>query len=115
MENLDLSINKNLLKKFSKITLPIVLQFVLSHCIMLISNIMVGSLGTLAITSVSIVNQIMAVFLNVLYGITAGIGDFTIQYFGIKDYKKVGNTFRIKVLVIFLMNILSLIILYFFF
>ena len=114
MENLDLSINKNLLKKFSKITLPIVLQFVLSHCIMLISNIMVGSLGTLAITSVSIVNQIMAVFLNVLYGITAGIGVFTIQYFGIKDYKKVGNTFRIKVLVIFLMNILSLIILYFF-
>ena len=81
MENLDLSINKNLLKKFSIITLPIVLQFVLSNCIMLISNIMVGSLGTLAITSVSIVNQLMAVFLNVLYGITAGIGVFTIQYF----------------------------------
>ena len=114
MENLDLSINRNLLKKFSIITLPIVLQFVLSNCIMLISNIMVGSLGTLAITSVSIVNQLMAVFLNVLYGITAGIGVFTIQYFGIKDYKNVGNTFRIKVLVIFLMDIISFIILYFF-
>ena len=114
MDNLDLSINRNLIKKFSKITLPIVLQFVLSNCIMLISNIMVGSLGTLAITSVSIVNQLMAVFLNVLYGITAGIGVFTIQYFGIKDYNKVGNTFRIKVLVIFLMNIISITILYFF-
>lgn len=114
MGNLDLSIDKNLFKKFSIITLPIVLQFVLSNCIMLVSNIMVGSLGTLAITSVSIVNQLMAVFLNVLYGITAGIGVFTIQYFGIKDYKNVGNTFRIKVLVVFLMNILSFIILYFF-
>jgi len=114
MENLDLSINRNLFKKFSIITLPIVLQFVLSNCIMLISNIMVGSLGALAITSVSIVNQLMAVFLNVLYGITAGIGVFTIQYFGIKDYKNVGNTFRIKVLVIFLMDIISFIILYFF-
>ena len=112
MENLDLSINKNLLKKFSIITLPIVLQFVLSNCIMLISNIMVGSLGALAITSVSIVNQLMAVFLNVLYGITAGIGVFTIQYFGINDYKNVGNTFRIKVCVVFLMNLISLFFLY---
>ena len=114
MDNVDLSINKNLIKKFSKITLPIILQFVLSNCIMLISNIMVGSLGTLAITSVSIVNQIMAVFMNVLYGITAGIGVFTIQYFGIKDYNKVGNTFRIKTLVIFIMNIISITILYLF-
>ena len=112
MENLDLSINRNLIKKFSIITLPIVLQFVLSNCIMLISNIMVGGLGALAITSVSIVNQLMAVFLNVLYGITAGIGVFTIQYFGINDYKNVGNTFRIKVCVVFLMNLISLFFLY---
>lgn len=112
MENLDLSVNRNLIKKFSRITLPIVLQFVLSNCIMLISNIMVGSLGALAITSVSIVNQLMAVFLNVLYGITAGIGVFTIQYFGINDYKNVGNTFRIKVCVVFLMNLISLFFLY---
>ena len=59
-------------KKFYKalfaISFPIVLQQLLTSSLQLIDNLMVGSLGELAIGSVSVVNQLYFVIILITFG-----------------------------------------------
>ena len=78
------------------ITLPIILQNGISTFVSLLDNIMVGRLGTLEMSGVSVVNQLMTVFYITIYGAASGATIFTSQFYGSDDTKGVRYATRFK-------------------
>ncbi len=87
---------KDFYKKLFAVSLPIVIQQLITASVQLIDNVMVGRLGESAISSVAVVNQLYFVIILVAFGIIGGAGIYTAQYFGSKDYEKLKETFRFK-------------------
>ncbi|TVP95516.1 MAG: MATE family efflux transporter [Acholeplasmatales bacterium] len=85
-------------KALLTLTVPLVLQQLITTSVQLIDNIMVGRLGESAISSVAVINQLQFVIILVFFGLMAGSGIFTSQYFGAKDFDKLAQTFRFKVI-----------------
>jgi len=83
-----------------KITLPIIIQGCITNFVNLLDNVMVGSLGTEAMSGVSIVNQYVFIFNLAVFGALSGAGIFTAQYSGKGDVEGVRNTFRIKLILL---------------
>ena len=81
-----------------RIAVPIIIQNCITNFVNLLDNVMVGSLGTEAMSGVSIVNQFIFIFNLAIFGAVSGAGIFTAQYSGIGDTEGVRNTFRIKIL-----------------
>ena len=87
------------------------IQSGITNAVSMLDNVMIGSIGTEAMSGVSIVNQILFVFSMVIFGAGAAIGIFTSQYHGAKDVQGVRYTFRLKILtglVITLITVLCL-------
>ena len=82
-------------KKLLFIAFPIVVRTTVSSFSGFIDNLMVGQLGSNAISAVSIINNMLFVFLCTITGTIAGASIFSTQYFGAKDYKGVNNSFKI--------------------
>ncbi len=80
-----------------KLTLPIMVQNAISNFVGLLDNLMIGRLGTNALSGVSIANQMMFIYYLLLFGATAGAGIFTAQYHGMKNVDGVRETFRFKI------------------
>jgi len=78
---------------------PLVLQQLITTSVQLVDNIMVGKLGQSAIGSVSIVNQLYFVVILITFGAMGGAGVFSAQYFGSKNFNKLKQTFRFKLLI----------------
>lgn len=70
------------------IALPIMAQQFVTSFVNLIDNIMIGSVGSLALTSVTIANRIYLIFNSTMFGICGAAGIFIAQYFGAKDEEK---------------------------
>ncbi len=83
-------------KNLMIILLPMVIQQGISSSVALLDNIMVGALGTEAISGVAIVNQLMFVFNLTIFGGLAGISIFGAQFYGISDFKGMQHAFRLK-------------------
>ena len=64
------------------IAIPIMLQNGVTNLVNMLDNIMVGRVGTDAMTGVAIINQLMFVWILCIFGGLSGIGIFTAQYFG---------------------------------
>ena len=56
------------------IVVPIIIQNGITNFVSLLDNIMVGQVGTLPMSGVSIVNQLLFVFYLCIFGATAGAG-----------------------------------------
>ena len=80
------------------VVLPIIVQNTLSNVVGLLDNVMVGQVGTLPMSSVAIVNQLLMIFYLCIWGGLAGAGIFGAQYYGCGDMEGVRNTFRFKLL-----------------
>lgn len=80
------------------IAVPMIIQNGITNFVSLLDNIMVGQIGTIPMSGVSIVNQLMFVFNLCVFGASSGAGIFTAQYHGSGDYRGVRYTFRFKVL-----------------
>lgn len=78
------------------VLLPIVIQNTVSNVVSLLDNVMVGAVGTLPMTSVAIVNQLLFVFYLSMFGGLAGSGIFSAQYAGAQDHEGVRQCFRFK-------------------
>ena len=81
------------------IVLPIMIQNGITNFVSLLDNIMVGRIGTLPMSGVSIVNQLMFVFNLCIFGASSGAGIFTAQFHGSQDNEGIRYTFRFKVLI----------------
>ena len=85
-------------KRMLTIAVPIMIQSGITNFVSMIDNIMVGRVGTLQMTGVSIVNQILMVFNLCIFGAMSGAGIFTAQYYGKKDNDGVRSTIQYKLI-----------------
>ena len=92
------------------VALPIMLQMAVTNFVNLLDNIMVGTLGTEAISAVSIVNQFIFVYNLIVFGAVSGAGIFTAQFHGKGDRENVRHTFRFKLMVNMAVGALSVLV-----
>ena len=86
-------------KRVFQIAVPIIIQNGITNFVSLLDNIMVGQVGTLPMSGVSIVNQLIFVFNLCIFGASSGAGIFTAQFHGRGDSAGVRHTFRFKFLI----------------
>lgn len=98
-------------KNVAKITLPIIMQNGFTFMVSFIDNIMVGKIGTEALSSVAIVNQLIFVFNVSILGIIAGASIFGAQFHGCKDFEGVKETFRFRLTACILVSAIALLLL----
>ena len=89
------------------VVLPIIIQNGITNFVSLLDNIMVGQIGTLPMSGVSIVNQLMFVFNLCVFGASSGAGIFTAQFHGSQDHDGIRYTFRFKVLICTALSVLG--------
>ena len=80
-------------KKVLAVSVPMMVQMGITNFVSLLDNIMVGRLGTEAMSGVSIVNQFVFVFNLLIFGAVSAAGIFTAQYHGIGDTEGERYTF----------------------
>ncbi len=93
----DIIGSKEFYAKIIAITVPIIIQNAVTHIVNLLDNVMVGRIGTLEMSAVAIVNQLLFDFSLCIFGGMAGIGIFATQYAGAKDNDGVRHCFRAKI------------------
>ena len=89
------------------IAIPIIIQNGITNFVSLLDNIMVGQVGTIPMSGVSIVNGLLFVFNLCIFGASSGAGIFTAQFYGCHDDEGIRHTFRFKVLICTLLTILG--------
>jgi len=90
------------------VAIPIIVQNGITNFVSMLDNIMVGQVGTLPMSGVSIVNGLIFVFNLCVFGASSGAGIFTAQFFGSKDDEGVRHTFRFKFLICLLISALGI-------
>lgn len=78
------------------ILVPLIIQNTVTNVVGLVDNVMIGSVGTLQMSAVAIVNQLLFIFNLCIFGGMAGAGIFAVQYAGAKDNKGIRYCFRMK-------------------
>lgn len=80
------------------LVIPLLIQQGITSFVNLLDNVMVGGLGTTAISGVAIVNQLIFVFNLTIFGGMSGASIYGAQFAGNHDNDGVRNTFRFKLL-----------------
>ena len=89
------------------IAVPIMLQNGITNFVNMLDNIMVGRVGTEAMTGVSVTNQLIFVFNLCLFGAVSGVGIFGAQYYGKKDNEGLRNSLRFKLILCLLITVIG--------
>ena len=103
--------DKAFYKMVLMVAVPIMIQNGITNFVGLLDNIMVGRIGTVQMSGVAIVNQLMMVFNLAIFGAISGAGIFGAQFFGCKDHKGVQHAFLFKVYVCLAILVLGIVIL----
>lgn len=90
--------DKQFLKTFLFLTLPIALQNLLTTGVNLLDNIMIGRLGEASIASVALANQYFFVLNLILFGLCSGCSVFTAQFLGKGDYANIRRVLWVNIL-----------------
>ena len=88
--------DKAFVKRVLLFALPIILQNGISTFVSLLDNIMVGRVGTLEMSGVSVVNSLLLIFNLCVFGVNSGAGIFTAQFHGSSDLQGIRHTMRYK-------------------
>ena len=83
-------------KTLFAIAIPIIIQNGITNFVSLLDNIMVGQVGTIPMSGVSIVNGLLFVFNLCVFGASSGAGIFTAQYYGSHDEEGIRYAFRFR-------------------
>lgn len=79
------------------IAIPLVIQQGITNLVSMLDNLMVGGLGEIPLSGVSIVNQLINVFNLTLFGGLSAASIFGAQFFGVGDWKGMRDTFRFRI------------------
>ena len=90
--------------------IPIVIQQFITSFVSLLDNVMVGSLGTEAISAASIANSVLMVHMLAVFGGMSGAGIFGAQFFGKGDMDGMRHTFRFKLYFAVLISVLAVLV-----
>ena len=91
--------DKAFYRRVLSVAIPIIIQNGISNFVNLLDNIMVGQVGTIPMSGVAIVNQLLFVFNLCVFGAASGAGIFTAQFCGSRDHEGIRHTFRFKIMV----------------
>ncbi len=86
-------------KSVLAVSVPMMVQNGITNFVNMLDNIMVGRLGTEAMSGISIVNQFIFIFNLLIFGAVSAAGIFTAQYFGSGNDNGIRHTFRFKLLI----------------
>ena len=85
-------------RRVAMVVVPMIVQNTLSNIVGLLDNVMVGQVGTLPMSAVAIVNQLLFIFYLCIWGSLAGAGIFSTQFFGKGDMDGVRYSIRFKLI-----------------
>ncbi len=91
--------NLSVYKKALALAVPIMIQNGISNAVVLVDHIMVGSLGTEAMTAVSIIGQLLFVYTLAIFGGISGPGIYAAQFHGNGNTEGVRAATRMKALI----------------
>ena len=91
--------NRAFLRRTMLVAIPIIIQNGITNFVSLLDNIMVGQVGTVPMSGVSIVNGLLFVFNLCVFGASSGAGIFTAQFHGSHDQEGIRCTFRFKYII----------------
>lgn len=103
--------NREFYKTLLAIAIPIMVQNGISNFVGMLDNLMIGRVGTNALSGVAIANQLIFVYYLVIFGAEAGIGIFTAQYYGQKNTEGIRYTFRFKLIALTVMTVVCMVLL----
>ena len=81
------------------VAFPIMIQNGITNFVGLLDNLMVGQLGTEAMSGVAIVNQFQMVYGICIFGVVSGASIFGTQFFGKGEHENLRSTFQFKMIV----------------
>ena len=100
--------NASFYRRVLGVAVPIIIQNGITNFVSLLDNIMVGQVGTIPMSGVSIVNGLMFVFNLCIFGACSGAGIFTAQFHGSQDEKGIRHTVRFKLYISLLLSALGI-------
>lgn len=89
---------KEFYKEVVGIALPIMGQQFITTFVNLIDNVMIGSVGYVALTSVTVANRFFLIMNSILFGLCGAAGIYIAQYYGAKKKDKCQEVFNINML-----------------
>ena len=93
------------------LALPMIAQNLITNFVSMLDNIMVGQVGTLEMSGVSIINQFIFVFNITIFGAVSGAGIFGTQFFGKGDHEGHKFTMRFRLYLIVMLVVAFMVIL----
>lgn len=87
-------------KMIFTLVIPVIIQNTIGSLVNLADNVMVGALGTAALSGVAIANHLMFVYYVSIWGVLAGPAIYAAQYAGAKDWEGFRQTLRARFLVV---------------
>ena len=99
--------DKAFYKMILGLVLPMIIQNTITNLVNMLDNIMVGRVGTEQMSGVSIANQIFFIYMLAIFGGLGGIGIFTAQYFGKRDFEGLRISFRAKMWLGIILSVLA--------
>lgn len=83
--------NRDFMKAFITLALPIVIQNLVSSSLFIVDNLMIGSLGESELAAVAQANQLSMIINIFIFGIASGSAIFASQFWGKKDLRGIGS------------------------
>lgn len=99
---------KDFYKRVIALTLPIMIQNLITNFVNMLDNVMIGKVGTVEMVGVAVSNQLIFVFNLCLFGAISGAGIFGAQFYGNHDDKGVRHTFRFKIIICTVLTLLGM-------
>ena len=100
-------------RHFLSLAIPMIIQNGITNFVSLLDNIMVGQIGTMPMSGVSIVNGLLLVFNLCIFSASSGPGIFTAQFQGCGDVDGIRYTLRFKVILCSLLAVLGVFVFFF--
>ncbi len=106
--------DKEFLKKFFKISFPVMLHALILFIVNFVDNIMVSSVSNEAVSAVYAVSQATYILMIAAYGVIIGAGVFIQQFNGAKDNERLRQAFCYKIVVMLIFLVIFITIYYLF-
>lgn len=110
MVSLGYKKNLEFYKILFTISIPIVIQNLISSSLNLVDNVMVGQLGETFIAAAGLANQVFFVMTLILFGGNSGISIYIAQYWGKKETDKIKSVMSIGIIFALIISALFFII-----
>ncbi len=98
--------SKQFYKNFIMISIPMGLQNLLTTMVNLVDNLMIGSLGDVAVAAVGLANKVFFIYTLVVFGLCSGASAFVSQFWGKGDLKGIKRVLLINTVVSFTVSLI---------